>query len=64
MAVPANSRPELTFMEGVPGKGLELGEGVHQVAMVLLGVRGHVIELADVPLPDAEGEDLHALIAE
>lgn len=52
----------LTFMQRAAGQGLELGEVVNQVAVLVFGLRGHVVELLDVALPDAQGEDLHAAL--
>lgn len=51
-----------TFVESVTSQGLKLGKVVHQVAVLVLGLRGHVVELLDVALPDAQGEDLHAAL--
>lgn len=45
-------------MQRVAGQGLELGEVVNQVAVLVLGLRRHVVKLLDVALPDAQGEDL------
>lgn len=47
-----------TFMQCTPSQGLKLCKVVHQVAVLVLGVRGHVVELPDVTLPDAQSEDL------
>jgi len=49
-----------TFVQRMASQGLKLGEVVHQVAVLVLGVRGHVVQLPDVALPDAQGEDLNA----
>lgn len=49
-------------MQRVAGQGLELGEVVNQVAVLVLGLRGHVVKLLDVALPDAQGEDLNAAL--
>ena len=49
-------------MQRVAGQRLKLGEVVDQVAVLVLGLGRHVVELPDVPLPDAQGEDLHALL--
>lgn len=51
-----------TFVQRSTSQGLELGKVVHQVAVLLLGLRGHVVQLPDVALPDAQGEDLHATL--
>lgn len=48
-----------TFMQCTTSKGLKLSEVVHQVAVLILGMRGHVMKLPDVTLPDAQGEDLN-----
>lgn len=47
-------------MQRTASQGLELCKVVHQVAVLVLGLRGHVVKLPDVTLPDAQGEDLHA----
>lgn len=52
----------LTFMQRTASQGLKLSEVVYQVAVLVLGMRGHVIELTDVPLPDPQGVDLHPLL--
>lgn len=49
-------------MQCATRQGLELGKVVHQVAMLVLGLRGHVVELPDVTLPDAQREDLDAAL--
>lgn len=51
-----------TFVQRSASQGLELSKVVHQVAVLLLGLRGHVVQLPDVALPDAQGEDLHAAL--
>lgn len=49
-------------MQRTTSQGLKLGEVVHQVAVLVLGLGGHVVELPDVTLPDAQGEDLHTAV--
>lgn len=49
-------------MQRAASQGLKLGEVVHQVAVLVLGLRGHVMKLSDVSLPDAQGEDLNATL--
>lgn len=46
-------------MQSVTSQSLELYKVVHQVAVLLFRVGGHVMELPDVPLPDAQSEDLN-----
>lgn len=46
-------------MQRTTSQGLKLGKVVHQVAVLVLGLRGHVVKLPDVTLPDAQGEDLN-----
>lgn len=46
-------------MQCSTSQGLKLGKVVHQVAVLVLGLRGHVVKLPDVTLPDAQGEDLN-----
>lgn len=45
-------------MQCMTSQGLELCKVVHQVAVLVLWLRGHVMKLPDVALPDAQGEDL------
>lgn len=40
-------------------QGLKLSKVVHQVAVLVLGMWGHVVEFPDVTLPDAQSEDLN-----
>lgn len=49
-------------MQRTASQGLKLSEVVHQVAVLVLGLRGHVMQLSDVTLPDAQGEDLNAAL--
>lgn len=51
-------------MQSSTSQGLKLGEVVHQVAVLVLGLRGHVVELPDVTLPDAQSEDLNAAFSQ
>lgn len=46
-------------MQCTTSKGLKLSKVVHQVAVLVLGLRGHVVKLPDVTLPDPQGEDLN-----
>lgn len=46
-------------MQGVTSQCLKLNKVVHQVAVLVFRVGGHVVELPDVPLPDAQSEDLN-----
>lgn len=46
-------------MQCATGQGLKLSKVVHQVAVLVLWRRGHVVKLPDVTLPDAQGEDLN-----
>lgn len=48
-----------TFMQRTASQGLKLCKVVHQVAVLVLGLRGHVVKLPDVTLPDTQGEDLN-----
>lgn len=48
-----------TFMQCSTSQGLELSKVMHQVAVLVLWLRSHVVEFPDVALPDAQGEDLH-----
>lgn len=48
-----------TFMQCTTSQGLKLSKVVHQVAVLVLGLRGHVVKLPDVTLPDPQGEDLN-----
>lgn len=49
-----------TFMQSTARQGLKLRKVVHQVAVLVLGMRGHVVEFPDVTLPDSQSENLHA----
>lgn len=46
-------------MQCTTSQGLKLCKVVHQVAVLVLGLRGHVVKLTYVTLPDAQGEDLN-----
>lgn len=46
-------------MQCTASQGLKLSKVVHQVAVLVLRLRGHVMKLPDVSLPDAQGEDLN-----
>lgn len=58
------SLPSCTFMQSAASKRLKLSKVVHQVAVLVLGLRGHVVQLPDVSLPDAQSEDLNASLSE
>lgn len=46
-------------MQCAASQGLKLSKVVHQVAVLVLGLRGHVVELPYVTLPDAQSEDFN-----
>lgn len=46
-------------MQGMTSQSLKLNKVVHQVAVLVFRVGGHVVELPDVSLPDAQSEDLN-----
>lgn len=47
-------------MQCTTSERLKLCKVVHKVAVLVFGLRCHVVQLPDVALPDAQGEDLHA----
>lgn len=47
-------------MQCTTSQRLKLSKVVHQVAVLFFGLRGHVMELPDVTLPDSQSEDLNA----
>lgn len=49
-------------MQSATSQSLELGKVVHQVAVLVLGLRRHIVELLDVTLPDAQSEDLNTSV--
>lgn len=46
-------------MQCAASQGLKLCKVVDQVAVLVFGLRGHVVKLLDVALPDAQSEDLN-----
>lgn len=48
-----------TFMQCSASQGLKLRKVMHQVAVLVLWLRSHVVEFPDIALPDAQGKDLH-----
>lgn len=46
-------------MQRTASQGLKLCKVVDQVAVLVFGLRGHVVKLLDVALPDAQSEDLN-----
>lgn len=46
-------------MQRTASQGLKLCEVVNQVAVLVFGLRSHVVKLLDVALPDAQSEDLN-----
>lgn len=46
-------------MQCTASQGLKLCKVVDQVAVLVFGLRGHVVKLLDVALPDAQSEDLN-----
>ena len=53
-------RPAQVLVQGAASQSLELLEGVYDEGVFLPGLRGHVVQLPHVPVPDAEGVELHA----
>lgn len=52
----------LTFMKSMTCQSLKLCKVMHQVAVLVFGLRCHVVELPYVSLPDAQSEDLNTSI--
>lgn len=46
-------------MQCMASQGLKLCKVVDQVAVLVFGLRCHVVKLLDVALPDAQSEDLY-----